>query len=195
MQQRSIETRAEILGAAMTLFARSGYEATSVAEICEAAGVSKGAFYHHFSSKQEIFLALLNNWLALIDSQLDYARQGADNVPQAIMRMSDLMRSVFETAVGQLPMFLEFWTQASHDPLVWQVVIEPYHRYQAYFRSMIEQGIEEGSLKLVDPDVAAKAIVSLALGLLLQGLLDSRGAKWDQVTQQSIQLLLEGLGK
>ena len=195
MQQRSIETRAEILGAAMALFAKSGYEATSVAEICEAAGVSKGAFYHHFSSKQQVFLALLENWLAVIDAQLDFARQGTDNVPQALMRMTDMMRAVFETAAGQLPMFLEFWTQASHDTSVWQTVIEPYHRYQAYFRSMIEQGIEEGSLKPVDPDIAAKAIVSLALGLLLQGLLDARGAKWDQVTQQSIQLILEGLGK
>jgi AcrR family transcriptional regulator len=195
MQQRSLETHAEILGAAMTLFARSGYEATSVAEICEAAGVSKGAFYHHFSSKQEIFLALLKNWLGVIDAQLDYARQGTDNVPQALMRMTDMMRAVFETATGQLPMFLEFWTKASHDDAVWQTVIEPYHRYQAYFRSMIQQGIEEGSLKPVDPDMAAKAIVSLALGLLLQGLLDAQGAKWDQVTQHSFQLLLEGLGK
>lgn len=195
MQRRSLETRARIMNAAMDLFARSGFDATGVAEICEAAGVSKGAFYHHFSSKQEVFLALLENWLTVIDSQLDYARVGADTVPQALMRMTDMMRSVFDTAAGHLPMFLEFWTQATFDQSVWQALIEPYHRYQAYFSAMIQQGISEGSLKPVDPDMAAKAIVSMALGLLLQGLLDSRGAKWDQVAQQSIHLLLDGLGK
>ena len=55
-QQRSEETRARILAAALDRFARYGYDATGVAEICRAAGVSKGAFYHHFPSKQAAFL-------------------------------------------------------------------------------------------------------------------------------------------
>jgi hypothetical protein len=58
---------------------------------------------------------------------------------------------------------------------------------------MIKQGIAEGSLKPVDADYAARTIVSLALGLLLQGLLDPTGAQWGLVTQQSIQFLLDGI--
>ncbi len=195
MQKRSLETRTRILQAATLLFARFGYDATGVAEICEAAGVSKGAFYHHFTSKQAIFMSLLDGWLALIDIQLTTVRQGTQNIPQALIKMSNLMRGVFESASGQLPIFLEFWTQASHDPAIWQAVIKPYHRYREYFKTMIQQGIEEGSLEPVDADVAARAIVSLALGLLLQGLLDQQETSWDLVTQQSIQYLLDGIKK
>ena len=63
-QLRSTETQERILSAAETAFASQGYDGTSVSAICEAAGVSKGAFYHHFDSKQAVFLQLLDRWLA-----------------------------------------------------------------------------------------------------------------------------------
>jgi AcrR family transcriptional regulator len=193
MQKRSLETRNCIMNAALACFARAGYAATGVAEICDTAGVSKGAFYHHFPSKQSVFLALLQDWLLTIDTLLEASRQKSQSIPQALRQMSEMMTGVFAQAGGRLPMFLEFWTQANHDPLIWQAIIEPYQRYETFFCLMIKQGIAEGSLKPVDADNAARTIVSLALGLLLQGLLDPTGAQWGLVTQQSIQFLLDGI--
>ena len=46
--------REEILDCALDLFARQGYDATSVNQLIECAGISKGAFYHHFSSKEDV---------------------------------------------------------------------------------------------------------------------------------------------
>ncbi len=51
-------TRAELVVAARRLFGQHGYAATSLQGIVDAAGVTKGAFYHHFASKQEVFLAV-----------------------------------------------------------------------------------------------------------------------------------------
>ena len=62
-QQRSEATRARILTAAAVAFAGQGYDATGVAEICERAGVSKGAFYYHFETKQALLLTLVDVWL------------------------------------------------------------------------------------------------------------------------------------
>ena len=70
-QRRGERTRSRILQAAEDCFAQRGYDAASVAEICRSAGVSKGAFYHHFPSKQALFLELLDRWLAELDAQLD----------------------------------------------------------------------------------------------------------------------------
>lgn len=195
MQQRSEETRNRILAAATKLFAQSGYEAAGVAEICTAAGVSKGAFYHHFPSKQAVFLELLHIWLDGLDAQMVLVRRGAQSVPQAFLNLSSTMRTVFQAASGYLPMFLEFWTQANRDPAVWQATIDPYRRYQELFTSMIQEGIQEGSLRAVDPQISARLIVALALGILLQGLLDPQGADWEQVTQQGMQYLMNGLAK
>jgi AcrR family transcriptional regulator len=52
------ERRAEILTAAYKLFGRVGYDATTVNAIIDELGLSKGAFYHHFSSKEEVLQAL-----------------------------------------------------------------------------------------------------------------------------------------
>jgi AcrR family transcriptional regulator len=177
----------------MECFSRAGYNATGVAEICALADVSKGAFYHHFPTKQSVFQALLEEWLITIDAMLSTSRQSTTAVPEALRKMSELMTLIFTQAGGRLPMFLEFWTQASHDPIIWQEVIQPYQRYATYFSTMIQEGISEGSLRPVDADISARMIVAIALGLLLQGLLDPTGADWGQVTKTSIQYLLDGL--
>jgi len=194
-QQRGEETRLNILEAALECFAQRGYGATGVAEICKRAGVTKGAFYYHFPSKQAVFLELFNRWLEGIGEQLAEARSEATNVPEGLLRMATRAQSVFDTAGGQLPMFLEFWTEAQHDSVIRKVIIAPYRHYRDYFSEIIRAGIEEHTLKSVDPDVAAQVMVSLAMGLVLQGVLDPKGADWGKTTRDAIQILLEGLQK
>lgn len=56
------ETRRKLIEAAVGLMLRQGYGATSVDGICEAAGVTKGSFFHHFESKEAIALAGVEWW-------------------------------------------------------------------------------------------------------------------------------------
>ena len=107
MQQRSEETHARLLEAATRLFSEQGYNASGVAEICAAAGVSKGAFYHHFASKQAVFLALLEEWLARLDAAFASVRLDASQVPQAVVGMAD-MAAAMET-IGVMDTTLTGW--------------------------------------------------------------------------------------
>lgn len=193
MQIKSEDTRKGILNAAVDEFGKKGYTATSVSQICATAGVSKGAFYHYFSSKQALFLELLDSWLDQLDEQFTMIRSRTNNIPEALQLMTGLMANIYDIAGGNLPMFLEFWNQAQHDPEIWSAVIAPYRRYSNYFAMMIEEGVEEGSLKQVDSDAAARVMVALAVGLLLQGLLDPRGADWQKVTTHGFQMILNDL--
>lgn len=195
MQQRSEETRAHILEAALKLFSKEGYDATGVAEICAAAGVSKGAFYHHFPSKHDVFMALLRGWLDVLDKQFQVALESSKDVPTGLLNMASKAQSVFKDAQGQLPMFLEFWTQAARDPQVWQTTIEPYHRYQAMFTSLIRQGIAEGSLVDHDADASSRVVLAMALGMILQSMLERDGVQWDLATLKGMQILMNGLQK
>ena len=92
-QQRSEETRGRILDASVRKFAIAGYDAASVDDICSEAGVSKGAFYHHFPSKQSVFLALMNGWLSMID--LGLAAVHKETVPETFIEMTNLLPGVF----------------------------------------------------------------------------------------------------
>jgi len=193
MQQRSEETRARILEAANRLFSQTGYETTSVAEICQEAGVSKGALYHHFPTKQAVFLALLDSWLAGLDAGFLIARQQTQDVPSAILQMADLVGNVYQTAEVKPAILLEFWIHALRDPVIWQAARAPYQRYLSYFAKLIGEGTRQGSLQPVDEALAARVLTSLAVGLLMQSLFGAQDVNWQQESRQSIQLLMDGL--
>ncbi|MBL0347508.1 TetR/AcrR family transcriptional regulator [Candidatus Villigracilis affinis] len=191
MQQRSEETRSRILGSAIKLFSARGFNAASVADICKDAGISKGAFYHHFESKQALFLALLDVWLQTIDNAIEASKD--KTVPETFMLITEAFPFIFETAGEGLPMFLEFWLQASRDEKIWQASIAPYRRYQKHFTSLIKKGVDEGSFVKVDPELTARMIVSMAMGLLIQSLLDPKGAKWEKTAREITKMMMDTL--
>jgi AcrR family transcriptional regulator len=191
MQQRSEETRSRILGSAIKLFSARGFNAASVDDICKDAGISKGAFYHHFESKQALFLALLDVWLQTIDNAIEASKD--KTVPETFMLITEAFPFIFETAGEGLPMFLEFWLQASRDEKIWQASIAPYRRYQKHFTSLIKKGVDEGSFVKVDPELTARMIVSMAMGLLIQSLLDPKGAKWEKTAREITKMMMDTL--
>ena len=72
--ERRAATRARILDAAEQSFARDGYEGTSTDAILEAAGISRGALYHHFATKQAVFEAV---FLRLSEAAIERAARGS----------------------------------------------------------------------------------------------------------------------
>jgi TetR/AcrR family transcriptional repressor of nem operon len=56
------DAKLELLDAALFVIRVKGYSATTVDELCAAAGVTKGAFFHHFKSKDELGVAAANHW-------------------------------------------------------------------------------------------------------------------------------------
>jgi hypothetical protein len=103
------------------------------------------------------------------------------------------MKKVFSAADGSVQLFLEFWQQARRDPKVWKEFISPYRRYTEYFAGIVRRGVEEGSLRPVDPQVAGQTLVALAVGILVQGVLDPEGAAWDRVTRDAVRMVITGM--
>jgi len=194
-QSRGEETHNRILDAALEAFAQEGYDDTSVAEICRRAGVTKGGFYHHFPSKQSVFLELLARWLERIDTQLMAAHTGEHTVREELIAMTAMVDHIFQEAGNQLPVFLEVLIEARHNPVVWQVIVDPFRKYRAFFGHVVQAGMNDGSLRPVDPELASDLLMSFAVGVLAVGLLDPQAAAWGQVAQKGMIMLLEGLQK
>lgn len=194
-KQKSEETRNRILEAAEECFTRYGYDSTGVAEICNTAGVSKGALYHHFPSKQAIFVEMFETWMRSFVAEMERIRDSAASVPAALLRMVKMTGLIFQTAAGQLPLFIEFLTKASRDPETWKATIAPYKFFRKFFADLIHRGIEEGTIQEVDPERTAQIIVAYGAGLVMQGVFDPEGGQWVDVGVQGITLILKGIIK
>ncbi len=195
MQKRAEATRKDILSAAEASFARSGYDATGVAEICKQAEISKGAFYHHFASKHAVFVELMEIWLSDLETQLLAIGKEADSVPEGLLSMASMMRQVFEIADQNLPLFLEFWGKAIREQEIRDAAMRPYAKYYELFVNLMKRGVEEGTIDAVDPGEAANVIVSFAIGLLLQSLLLPKSVDWTQKAHDGLRIILNGLKK
>ncbi len=75
-EDRRSATRQSLLDAARTLFAEKGYAATATPDIVAAAGVTRGALYHHFADKQALFAAVVEAEHAAIANSVETATDG-----------------------------------------------------------------------------------------------------------------------
>lgn len=132
----------EVTRAAVDLFATQGYANTSVQQIVEAAGVTKGAMYHYFESKDDLLFAIYDRMLSLQKAHLDeiIARGGpVDEVLRAVCV------DVIETSIDFLPEGTVFFR--SMHMLTAPRQQEVTRRRRAYhdeFSALIERGQAEG---------------------------------------------------
>ncbi|MBK8269793.1 MAG: TetR/AcrR family transcriptional regulator [Planctomycetes bacterium] len=96
--EKAESTRAKLIEAATGLFRKVGFLAATVDDVCSAAGVSKGAFFHHFDSKESLAEACLAHWCQMIhkmESSASFA-SAADPLDRLLGAM-DFYIGVFES--------------------------------------------------------------------------------------------------
>lgn len=132
----------DVTRAAVQLFAAQGYANTSVQQIVEAAGVTKGAMYHYFESKDDLLFAIYERMLSLQKSHLDeiIVRGGpVDDVLRAVCI------DVVETSIEFLPEGTVFFRSQHMLTLPRQQdVIRRRREYHDEFAGLLERGQEEG---------------------------------------------------
>jgi TetR/AcrR family transcriptional repressor of nem operon len=99
-------TRDSLMEAAFTLVRRQGLSATSVDEICAAAGVSKGAFFHHFRSKDELAAAAAHHWSAVTGAFFEAAPYHQPDDPlDRVLAYIDLRREMMAGDIAEFTCF------------------------------------------------------------------------------------------
>ncbi len=91
------EARARLIEAARNLVRRKGFAATSVDDLCAAAGVTKGAFFHHFASKEALGVALVDDWTEMTGAMFAAHPYNAKDDPlDRVLAYLDLRRALLE---------------------------------------------------------------------------------------------------
>jgi AcrR family transcriptional regulator len=166
------QTRMRLLESAARLFAKNGFERTSVDDVAEAAGFSKGALYYNFASKDELFEALVEESIADMIAGLEGALAGAHTIEEKLAAMQRVLTEEERHSGGQ-QLELEVITQALRDRKLRRTVGKAYTRMRDAIASLIEQQYEEAGVRPpLPPDQLAIAIVAGSLGTGLMQALD-----------------------
>lgn len=148
-----------LLAAATRLFAERGYERTSVQEIVEAAGVTKGALYHYFGSKDDLLHEVYARVLRLQQERLD-AIAGAEAPVER--RLRDAAADVVVTSLENLDDATIFFRSMHHlAPEKQKQVRAERRRYHERFRALVEEGQRVG---VFAGDVPADLVVDYHFG-------------------------------
>jgi AcrR family transcriptional regulator len=169
-------TRAKLIEAALRLFSTSGYEHATVDDISQAAGYSKGAYYFHFSTKDDVLLELLRMWTegrtAAIAAELD--EQSADG--DALRRTLQAFFS-YQAAPLWPGVLLEFWAQAVRNPEVSKRLSQAYAGWRKSIAGAFERAAAAGALHIESADDAAALVLAAHDGYAVQGVIGSPGGK------------------
>jgi AcrR family transcriptional regulator len=189
----SAERKAQILDAAKISFAERGFSKTRMADIAQRSGLSKGALYLYFESKDAIILSLLEKVFepelrdlkSLLESDqsaqerlLIYANRAADD----IQRMLDWMALTFEFIV------LAF----RREPIK-KFINAIYKKNLALLEELIQQGIDAGEFELDQAQDAAIAVGAIIEGTIILWLYDPDGIEIRGHINRNISLLLKGM--
>ncbi|MGA9532272.1 MAG: TetR/AcrR family transcriptional regulator [Anaerolineales bacterium] len=183
-------TREDILHASAQIFRRKGFHATSMQDIADAVGLQKASLYHHIASKQEILLALLDQALDLLIEDLS-AVANSDRPPREKLRTAvrTYIRTLSDHADLASVLLLEY-RYLKHDLL--QRHIDRRDRFEAIWRSLLQEGIESGDFRPVDPTLAGFALLGVQNWMITWyrpgGDLDP-----DEIAESFADLYLEGL--
>jgi AcrR family transcriptional regulator len=142
-----------LLAVATRMFAAKGFESTSVQEIVNAAGVTKGAMYHYFGSKDDLLYEIYHRLLGL---QMRRLEQIADGTGNAEERLRAAALDVLETSFRYLDDFTVFFRSTHLLPRDRREAVRAERRrYHERFRDLVEEGQREGSFRTHTPaDIA-----------------------------------------
>lgn len=161
-QARAEATRDAILAAAVGLFAESGYGNTALSDVIETAGVTKGAAYYHFPTKESVAVALIERTDARIGETLEVALaqpgSALENLIRASFVIADLSESDPEVRVGM---------QLRHGlPQISAATATSYSEQQMVGVATLREAIAEGDLRAgLDPEAAARTIFAAIVGI------------------------------
>jgi AcrR family transcriptional regulator len=155
MEQR----RREIAGAAASLILARGFNETSMREIAAAAGIGKSTLYDYFISKDEIILFLVEDPVTeLTNRALAILQQGGSAAERLRRVMHMHLDFLLEKKAYYLKLVLEIQRLSVETQQHYQV---KRYAYQDLVQGLIEEGIQQGAFRPVNPGMAMKSLIAM----------------------------------
>ena len=171
--ERQDQTREQLLAAAEQVFTRQGFHATSVDQIAEEAGFSKGAVYSNFDGKDELFLGVLERRWDSRAIAVEGAIDGTKPMPDQAREAGDAFIRVTRADPDWALLLIEFAAHAARHPEVREGFAARNRHLQAEMVALIDSHLDAlGLASSVPTEQLAIILHSLGNGIILEQLSD-----------------------
>jgi AcrR family transcriptional regulator len=198
--ERRAETRERVLAAAGRVFARRGFDATSLEAIADEAGFSRGAVYYNFADKEELFLELLERRCAERSQDLRevFAGDGDDHIDATSGQAQVAAQHAFDAMTGDpewRALYLGFLAHAARDV----TFRRRFARRSAEMRGALEEVVVDRTRPVAEtlgmtPEQLAVVIDALGVGLWAQHMLHGSRAVPRDLYSKALALIVDGIG-
>jgi AcrR family transcriptional regulator len=185
----------EIFNSALKCFNKKGYYKTSIDDIAAEVGITKGGIYYYFPSKKKLFIELFHD---KVNSYFDKLTDYMHSKPGPAERIWQLLEQAEEDFQKNLAIYkfgLEFITVSARDREIRKEVASFYEKRVKIFTRIIEEGINAGIFKNIDPESVAWNLNFLSIGFFLTHF--TTDGYFDPISQHNINLKIffDGINK
>ena len=196
--KKRIGSSERLLNAGMRLFVKKGYKGSSVAQITKVAGLTRGALYCHFKTKEHLAREIIKLFEEkFLNRMIAYVESGDGSPSEKFERMMGF--NVW--FAGEHPDLCLFMTMISAEMCGSRSRLEPplksvYRRWSEFVAGILEKGRRTGSFKKsVDPHMMALVIVGVHDGVLLQKEMNRGAIDLRSYTKQFRNLIISGVSR
>lgn len=183
--------RDRILDDAARLFARDGYDGTSLGELAASVGVTKAAIYHYFPNKKEIYEAIIVRTLEGLRRHVSQATAEASGPEEALSRFMTAHADFFEDHYdGFLTMLVGYGGMENVVMLAEAQRLRDEH--EQALRQIITDGIAQGAFRALDVGTTGRAVLSM-LNWMVRWFKPGKGRRAAAFAQDYCDLMLGGL--
>jgi AcrR family transcriptional regulator len=168
--------RRQIVDAAIVCFARDGFHRATMQDICREAGLSPGAIYRYFSSKDELVEAIADERHA---REAEFAA-GARDLGEGAQALRALGRVFFSSLADpderrRRRLGVQVWAEALLNPGIHKLVMRGIDLPLTVIPQLVREAQENGELdRSLDPDAIARVMLAMFQGFILQQAWDER---------------------
>ena len=163
-QARAVERRELLLRSATRVLAERGFSRAGMDEIARASGTSKGGLYFHFPTKQALLAAVVSRAGALLQRRVRAAMERAGDDP--LDRAEAALSALFEGLSGRRAVARVLNEALAAGPEIRAQAAQIEDEFAALLRPELERALALGRIAPLDPELAARAWVAMAQGLI-----------------------------
>ena len=189
--------RAEILEAAMTVFAQKGFHRSKMEEVAVAAKIGKGTIYEYFESKHQLLQSLHGYMLAKLKEYYAAELHGIEEPPEIIRRFLAAALVSFRQWEPFFYVFCDVWAEAGRAEQQSLLRMQLRDGYQSSIDDLtmvVQAGVAGGFFHCEHPRLAAEHILACVDGLALHWLYDQEAFDLEEMTEALTRSVMRSLG-